>query len=162
MATTAYCTSDDIANRLSSTGVTLRTDDTPPDTLGDVITDASTQVDEHCRLLYTPANLAVSDWVNQRATDIAAVLLCERRGNPVPGSLMRKYERALERLEQVRLGTLQIPDVPARLVAAPVMSNVREQLNPQPHTRVRKSTSTGQAAGYVQRVDRYDALDYTI
>lgn len=161
MATTAYCTEDDIENRLSTTGVTLRTDDTPPTALGDVIDDASTLIDEHCRLRYTPAVLAASDWVNQRATDLAACLLCERRGNPPPASIQRKHDRAMERLELVRRGLLQIPDVGMRKSEVPVLSNQRVRLDPHPRVQTQKSKSTGTQEGYKTNNDRFD-YDYSI
>lgn len=157
MATTAYCTIGDIQNRLSATGVTSRTDDTPPDDYGDVIDEASRIVDESCLLMYSEANLAASGVVKHWTANIASFLLCERRGNPVPVGIASKYERVMETLDKVLLHGRQIPDIPMRKVGAPVLSNVRVQLAPVPHTVVERSRSTGKPDGYRQR---NDVLDY--
>lgn len=160
--TTAYCSITDVQNRLSAEGVTLRTDDSPPTSYGEVITEASTEIDEYCLHRYTAANLAVSDWVRFRASVIAAVLLCERRGNPVPRSLEKRYDKLMERLEKVREGTLNIPDLAMRKEEVPVLSNVRIRLDPFPRTVVENNRSTGTPEGYRQHADQTDWLDYTI
>jgi hypothetical protein len=147
-----YCTMADLQNRLSVEGVALRIDDVPLEVLGDVLTDAGTQVEEHCLLRYSPGALAASEWVHQRATDIAVVLLCERRGNPAPASAVRKHDRAMERLEQCRLGQSN----------APVLSTPRIRLDPVPQTVIVKSRSTGNPEGYSQKVDYPDFGDYVI
>lgn len=161
--TLAYCTANDIYNRLSQDGVTYRTDDIPPTTLGDVIGDASAIIDEHCYFLYDPVNLQGVDWVRHRTADIATFLLCERRGNPVPQSIARKYEYAMDRLQKIQLGIRQIPGVPVRKSAAPVMSNVRVRLDPFPRVVVERSNSTGTPENYSQNTDRLDFnFDYSI
>ncbi len=161
--TTAYCSQTDLQNRLSADGITYRTDDGPPTSLGDVIVDASTQIDEHLFFLYDPVQLATSDWVRERCADIASYLLCERRGNPVPPGIARKYERAMDRLEQIRLGLLAVPNLPIRKEMAPVMSNVRIRLDPFPRTVVERNNSTGTPQGYDQHQDSLEwNFDYSI
>jgi hypothetical protein len=157
-----YCTMADLQNRLSVEGVALRIDDVPLEVLGDVLTDAGTQVEEHCLLRYSPGALAASEWVHQRATDIAVVLLCERRGNPAPASAVRKHDRAMERLEQCRLGQFNVPDVGMAKSNAPVLSTPRIRLDPVPQTVIVKSRSTGNPEGYSQKVDYPDFGDYVI
>lgn len=160
MATTAYCVMNDVKNILSTSGVTLRLDDTPPTAAdGDVIDDASRLIDEYLLLFYSEANLALSPWVKHRCAEMAAYLLCERRGNPVPTGLARRYERCEERLEKARLGQLWVPDIPMRKAAVPVLSNVRVRLAPVPHTVVEKVRSTGTVSDYPQREDILDPLD---
>lgn len=161
--TLAYCSQNDIINRLSADGVTYRTDDNPPTTLGDVIVDAGTQIDEHLFFLYDPNQLVQSDWVRERAADIASYLLCERRGNPVPPGIAAKYERTMERLEKIRLGLLAVPNLPIRKEQAPVLSNVRVRLDPFPRVVVERSNSTGTPEGYQQNTDSLDwNFDYSI
>lgn len=161
--TTLYCTIKDLENRLSAEGVSARSDDEPPDDLGDCINDASTQIDEHLYFLYDPAQLATSDWVRQRCADVAAFLLCERRGNPPPVGIAKKYERAMERLEMVQLGQLAVPALPVRKELAPVLSNVRVRLDPFPRVVVERSHSTGTPEGYQQNTDSLDwNFDYSI
>jgi phage gp36-like protein len=161
--TAAYCTQNDITNRLSADGITYRTDDNPPTALGDVITDAGTTIDEYLFFLYDPVQLATSDWVRERAADIATYLLCERRGNPVPPGIAAKYERTVEKLEQVRLGQRAVPNLPIRKEQAPVLSNVRVRLDPFPRVVVEPSNSTGKPQGYDQHRDSLDwNFDYSI
>ena len=161
-----YCDTDDIKNRLSAVGVTLRTDDSPPDDLGDVIDEASAMIEEHCLLGYTETNLAASRWANHVCADLATALLCERRGNPMPAGIARRHERAMERLEKVRLGSMLIPDIAARKEAVPVMSNVRIVQRPFNRTVVERNRSTGKPADYKQERDPLDwtnlYLDYVI
>lgn len=163
MSTTLYCSENDLINRLSADGINYRTPDNPPTTLGDVLTDACSQVDEHLYYLYDPAQLAASDWVRERAADIASYLLCERGGDPVPPGIQQKYERTMARLEGVRTGTLAVPHLPVRKEMAPVMSNVRIRLDPHPRTVVERGSSTGTPQSYPQNVDYLDwGYDYVI
>lgn len=161
--TVLYCALQDVQNRLSADGVTYRTDDSPPTLLGDVLTDASSQIDEHLYFLYDPAQLVTSDWVRERTADIATFLLCERRGNPVPVGIAAKFERTMDRLEKIRLGLMAVPNLPVRKEMAPVLSNVRVQLVPFPHTVVERSNSTGTPQGYTSHDDVLDwGYDYSI
>lgn len=161
--TLPYCTENDIINRLSLDGVTYRIDDAPPVSLGDVIIDASSQVDEYLFAQYDPNQLTGSDWARERAADIATFLLCERRGNPVPPGIAAKFERTMDKLERVRLGIICVPNLPMRKELAPVLSNVRVVLTPWPHTVVERSNSTGTPAGYDQHEDPMDwGYDYCI
>ena len=162
MATTAYCTVDDLRNRLSAVGVSLRADDTPPTTLGDVISRASSKINQYCLPRYTAINLAASDWTNEVATTLAVFYLCTRRANPPPQSAAFDYKEAIEDLKLVRRGQLNVPDVAMRRAAAPVLSNVHIQLHPVPHTRVEKVRSTGTVTDYPQKVDPFETIDYVI
>lgn len=161
MALTAYFTLRGLQNRLSVEGVNLRVDD-KPETWIAVRDNTSTIIDEYLRLRYDPVQLAQSDWVRERALDIGTCLLCKRRGNPVPIGIASQCERAEERLEMVRLGQLEIPDIGARKEDVPVLSNVRSRLTPWPRTVVEPSRSTGTPEGYNQRADQWDWLDYSI
>lgn len=161
MPITQYCTTSDVWHRLSTEGANLRVDD-DPGTLQEVLDDAAVLVNEHCELRYSVAQLAVSDWVRKRAADVAAALLCERRGNPVPVGMARKFDRTTARLEQIRLGTFLIPDIGLRKTEVPVLSNVRVRLDPFPRTVVERNRSTGKPEGYTQHADRFEYLDYSI
>ncbi len=161
---TPYCTLQNIQDRLSINGVTLRIDDVPPTTLGDVIAEASSIIDEHCAHRYTPANLAVSGWILYRATDIACYLLCERRGNPVPIGIAQRYERAVAKLEQVYNGRFNIWDIPERKSAIPTMSNQRIIFRPWPRvvTETGMLRSTGTVTQYVRNRDPWDFINSSI
>ena len=160
----AYCTATDIDNVLSSTGVDLRTDDGTEATLvAEVIEEADQEIEQAAHYLYTAASLATNVWVNHRAKDIAAFLLCERRGNPAPASLARKFDRAIELLEKVRIGGLLIPGAVMSKALAPTMSNVRSTLRPFPRSVIEKTRSTGKPEGYNQsNVDPLDRTNATL
>lgn len=163
MATTAETLTRKIQDRLSVEAVALRLDDVPPTELGGVIEDALTQIDEHCWLRYPPEALLANDWVLERAADLGAFLLCERRDNCAGPGMTRKYERALERLEKVRLGNLQIPNCATRKASAPVTSGMRVRLDPFPRSVVELYRSTGKAQGYTQNRDSLEwRPDYSI
>lgn len=161
MATTLYCSIDDVKNRLSANGVTLRMDDSPPTSYGDVLDDASRTIDEYCLLRYTEANLDASPWVKHKCADIATFLLCERRGNPPPRGIAGKFERAMERLELVRTFKMAIPDIPERRTAVPTLSQPRIRLDPNPRTVIeRKRGSTrNYPEDYAQHTDRLEWFD---
>lgn len=162
MAQTRYLTEQDLHNRLSAEGVALRVDDGPPDDLGDVIDDASSLIEEYCWQFYDAAQLAQSEWVKQRATDLAAQLLCERRGNPAPVGVARRHDRAVESLEMVREGKLRIPWLPLRRTCAPRLANQRARLEPVIHVVTEKRRSTVKAKNYRQHDDKWEFFDYSI
>ena len=145
-----------IQNRLSASGVALRADDIPPDDLGGVIENALTYIDEGTYFIYDPNDLLINDWVIERTADIASFLLAERRDNPPGPATTRMYERAIERLEQCRMGRFKIPKCPQRKAAVPVVSGVRVVNAPYPRTVVELYRSTGQAEGYTQERDRLE------
>lgn len=157
----AYCTLQDMQNRLSVMGVSLRVDDVPPTDLGDVIIEASTVIDEYCFHRYTPTAMLTSAWVEYRATDIACYFLCERRGNPVPIGIAQRYERTMKKLERVYDGKFNIYDCPERRTPAPTMSNMRVIFRPFPRSVVETGTkrSTGQVTQYDRTRDPWDIVN---
>lgn len=142
-----YCTTTDLVNRMSAEGVQYRIDDDPPTALGDVLAEAADTVDEHCWTMYSQAALAGSSWIKERCADIAAYLLCERRGNPVPPGIAQKHDRTLKKLERVQLGLLQVPFLAVLRTAVPIMSQPRIRLDPFPRVVIEKSRSTGKVEG---------------
>lgn len=163
MATALYCALTDVKNVLSTTGVTLRMDDTPPDSDdADILDAASREVDQYCLSAYSEENLAVSPWVKHKCKIIAAVMYCERRGNDVPGSLQRRYDAIIKRFEKVETGQVIIPDIPMRKTACPILSNVRVVQHPTPMTVVTTKRSTGEVQDYTQRKDDVDPLNWII
>lgn len=163
-----YCTITDLQQRLSSSGVSLRIDDgVGDDDVDAAIEEADQEIEQACHYLYTAASLATNTWVKHKAKSIALYFLCIRRGNPAPASVELQYTRALEQLERVRLGQLNIPRAVMSKAAAPTMSNVRPTLRPFPRSVVEKQRSTGKPEGYQQNnrdpLDRMNILlDYTI
>lgn len=156
---TEYCDTDDLLDRLSAAGVIDRSDDTPPHHLGEVIARASLKVDQHCLLLYEAGRLAQSEQIKQVAADIAAHLLCRRRGNP---SVFREeYDEAMLYLRRVQLGVLQVHDIAARREVVPSVSNLRVRLDPFPRVVVERKRSAGPPVeDYRQNYDALEFFDY--
>lgn len=160
-STATYCVQADIENRLSASGVDLRIDDVPPDTLGDVIDDASAEVESHCLLKYGADQLAASRWIKHKCADIATYLLCERRGNPAPPGIANKFERAMAQLEKVQEGKLKISDVAQRRTAVPMVSNMRPALRPYPHAVVETKRGTDTVDQLPKKnADPWDVLNF--
>jgi len=162
MAGTAlYCSMTDVRNRLSAEGVNLRLDDFPEDADGDILNEAAAIIDEHAGPRYG-TNLPNSRIVNQWAANIAACLLCERRGNPPPLGMSRKFDRTMKSLEAVLSHGRQITDIAEMKTSCPVLSNVHTQMFPFPHTVVEAGArrSTGTPEGYTQTKDLIDRYVY--
>lgn len=154
MATTAYCSLNDVKNRLGTLGVQLRLDDTPPTSAdGDVLDEASREIDGGCLRKYTEANLALSPWVKHRCADIATFFLCQRRLNAVPAAATQRYTKAMELIEKVRKGYYKIPDIPARSTSAPHLANQHVQNEPSPRVVIERARSTEKPTDYAQRGD---------
>jgi phage gp36-like protein len=156
-----YGTQEKLERRLSQVGADLRLDD-DPDSVEDCLDNASAEIDNCCRLKYSQAALAASEWIKMKWVDLATMFLCERRGNSAPASVRRAYDLAMEQLNKVMNGLLDIADAPKSKASVPVLSSMRIRLSPIPRMVVERSSSTGTAEGYIQRVDRLDYLDYVI
>jgi len=124
--------------------------------LADFIGRGSAKIDQYCATMYTGPVLATSSWVTYEASIVSAYMYCMRRGNPPPAGIAIMYQEAMEDLKQVQKGFLQIPNLPRRKSAAPVMSNMRPTLRPHPHAVVETQRSTGKPAGYHQNRDPWD------
>jgi len=158
MAVTILCTVGNIQDRLSAAGVTLRADDNPPSAYGDVMKRASVWVMKYLTKRYPPSkvDLSQSDHANLIASDIATFFLCIRRGNPAPAPVAALFKMAADELKEIRSGQADLFDVAAARPSAPVMSNVRVPLQPQPHarvTRARSTTTGGTPSDYAQHGD---------
>jgi len=160
-AITTYCTQADIQGRLSAEGVRLRLDDNPTD-VTDVLENAAIDVNQGAQLRYGVARLAKSNWVRFKARDLAVFYICLRRNNPVTKSIQLLYEKAIDALEQVRMGQLAIPDIAEGKASAPVLSNQIVRPYPVPHPATVTGTSTGTPQGYTQHVDTGDIMNYSI
>lgn len=88
----------------------------------DIVGDVTTLIDSYCAVWYNPSDLATSYWVQTRAQWLGAWILSQRRGNTE--RFAKRVEMFMEELERVRLGVLQIPNLPTRADFTPAMSNV--------------------------------------
>ncbi len=158
MTISAYTTEAKVTKRLSATGVSLRVDDDV--TAGaDACMDASIEVYGYLGNIYSDTSLAQSQWVSKKATDIAAVYYCQRRGNPVPKALRIVFDKAIEDLERAQAGKFVIPDAAQRKANVPVLSNQGVVLRPNPRVVTQKTASTGNPEGYTQPRDPSDFID---
>ncbi len=170
MSVTQLTTAARITSRVGTLGCDLRLDDADTDTaadlISDVIDDASTEAWGYLQLQYSATELQASKWVELRVRDIAVGLLCERRLNDMPGPAKRAYDRAIEMLQLVQLGSFQIPDARPKRGLAPQAFNLREQLRPLPHavvSRPRSPQGAGPTEGIIERRDQSeDFLDFSI
>lgn len=131
-----YCSQVDVEYILSANGVKLRLDDTEDDEISEfedgamnfALGDAAVTIDQYLAHLHTPAILATSRWVNNRAAWLATYALCGRRGNSEPESLIERTERVLEELEYHRKHSRPLAGLPVRTSLAPNWSNLRVDL----------------------------------
>src|SRR5262245_62009918 len=104
-----YLTEIDVMNRLSAEGVLSRLDADgdgmvnpfEQKALDDALSDASETINFYTWMKYDPSVLVGNAWVNRRAVDFAAYVLCGLQGNPVPDSVWKKAEAAEKVLEAV-------------------------------------------------------------
>lgn len=118
-----YTSTTEVNAVLSSTGTDLRLDDDQGGTVDvteaavlstTIVNEATAEVNDYLFQRYAPIKLNDS-WSCRRATSIiAAVWVCQRRGNPVPASLEKEYERVIAKLEQIRDHILDIGGIAER------------------------------------------------
>lgn len=152
---TPYTTAALIQSRISVEAGAARTDD-DPDTMAQVIKEATIEVQGYCLVRYSDAQLQASNWIQLRTTDLAVMMLCERRLNPAPQSAVRKYEKAIKDLERIETGLKNIPDAATRKAAAPTLSNQLVKLWPHPNVVNIPHSSTGDPDGYRRPTDPLD------
>lgn len=129
-----YCDYEDVENILSVHGVDLRLDDdgTITPSVEEIarlnvwaINIATSKVNMYVLGLYNASDLQRSWLINFYATVIASRLICARRLNPVPESLMQLYEEAIKDLEDLKAQYAFLNDVGMRNVPWPAWSNIR-------------------------------------
>jgi len=127
-----YCTQADMERYLSILGVADFSDndqdglvDVP--VVEDVINQATEEIDLRAGQRYTQAQLQTSTLITRWCTVMACTFLAQRRGNPVPDSLMVEYERITDTgtglLFLVSKGKEQLPRIPLRADMRPIWSN---------------------------------------
>lgn len=124
-----YTSQDEIERLFSVVGVSLRVTDLGGQNRNtywtEVCSEATDIINQYCNVFYDADDLANSRWVRSRATWIALVLLCRRKGNSPPAGIMNRYNEIMEELNKVLLGIFQIPRVPTTSNMLPSMSNLR-------------------------------------
>jgi hypothetical protein len=158
---TLYCSLLDVHSAAGPDYVNLRLDD-DPEAVGDILDEACRDIDFYCVERYRD-NLVRSAHVRRWAALRAAILLGDRRGNGAPAALQKRWDDLVtQKLGPVQQGGANIPDIPEKKAAVPVLSNVSVQNWPTPRVVVQGPRSTGTPAGYDQRRDQLDILDYNI
>lgn len=160
---TYFCTAANVEGVLSANGVKLRLDDDQDGAVSsaelEYLTfargDATETVRFACWMKYADSWLATSNWVNTRATWLAAYALCDRRGNPCPDSIVDRCERYQEELDAIADGKRLIPMLPLRTGLMPAYSNSR--VDPRYQFRVLRveKRSSSQHPSSLPRVTDY-------
>lgn len=150
--TYTYTSQNEIERILSNSGVQLRIRDlngtNSSDYWAELIAEATDVVNQWVDGFYDYDDLADNQWVRRHATWIALTLLCRRRANPVPDSILERYEEVLEDLRNVKMGVIQIPRLPTRSDMTPAMSNLRvDDRYYSRKLRVNPSISAGGTSG---------------
>jgi len=100
--------------------------------------------------LYEAADIAVNNWVEEKAKWVAAYYISRRRGNP--GYFMAMYEEILEQLQMIRDGKLKLPANDGTMLAAssanmPAIMNVmfddRNRISPLRYDTITSGGETG-------------------
>ena len=158
--TAYYCDLADGQRVLSMAGVNARIDDDPL-CYPYLVDEASRDMDFFLWPHYSEAALSSSRWVRFKTAVFLAVLFCERRGNPVPKGLARKYNRTVLQLEMVQANQAQIPGLSRRRTSVPTLSNVRTRLDPFPRTVIerKRSGSANKPTDYPRHDDHSDQFN---
>jgi hypothetical protein len=170
--TPLYTDVDALNGVLSADGVAFRITDTPGGTPAtDLITQAANlatgTVNGFCLARYDAADLAQSWEVWDWTSTIAVEWLCERRGNPVPNGLRKRYERVVGEdgnsgiLGAVRDGERLVGEIPQRLTSAPAVSNVIVDQNYR-GKQIRVQRNQSDRVPRVLRQPAYDWVDLYI
>ena len=130
---TVYCSIADVQRFLSSQAVSDFADHdgdgiADDDVVEDCINEATDEINGSCLQQYTKTVLEGQAQVNAWCKKMAARFLCERRGNPVPDSLEREFERIAGPggfLDRVSRNRYQIADAPKRRELVPTVSNLK-------------------------------------
>lgn len=119
----------------------------------------TSQVKLYCCSRYDDSALATCWSANRWATYLGAKWVRSRRGQTPPKQIMDDCEEALQEMKQVRVGMLQLEDIPTRTAGWPFISNmtldvrydlVKARLEPQ--------LSEGTPTQYGQFIDWNSAL----
>ncbi len=146
MVTWTYCTSDDIANFLSASGLEAfggHDDRGAEENAGECCEQATDEINLYVLHRYTPEAVRYHRMLIRWAVVMATAYLCERRGNPIPESIVAEYQRIQDKLEKIRDNKLRLEGVPQRVASFPAFGNLRiDQRYARAQIRVVQSTST--------------------
>jgi hypothetical protein len=150
--TTTYCNRLNIESIIGIPAVLACINDkqdgveSPTDTtrITDAIERAADEMNECLTQQYVLSQLSGSSWCRWCNAYVASWFLFERRGNPVPPGIVDAVQTYREKLEQIRWGRFQVPEVLPSFSARPTVSNFNPELGKfQNPIRVITEESTG-------------------
>lgn len=116
----------------------------PDEVINDAIVQATDEVNTYCLRYYSEASLANNSYIRRIATWIACYLLTQRKGEQ--GRYEGQYAKAIEWLQKVHDGAMQVPRLAQKSDLVPCHSNfVIDERFSKAKIRVQNETSTGQA-----------------
>lgn len=133
LLSTVYCSESEVQRFLSSGAVTDFADHDADGTadehvVDDCINQATEEIDLFARQRYTQTILKTSTLVNRWCVVMASRFLCQRRGNIVPETIEREWERIADpvtgHLAAIAAGRRQLPGMALREDLRPTMSNL--------------------------------------
>lgn len=122
-----YCLPEDIENFLGSSGASafgahdLRGWET---NATECIEQATDEINLHVHRRYSDEGLQASRMLKRWCVVLASCYFCERRGNPIPDSILADAQRIMELLKGVQTGSILLPGVPYRSPSIPAHSNI--------------------------------------
>lgn len=152
MAAIIYCVQADVESILGATFVKRRGDDNEDGALSttelsyvtDAIDRAATTMNATLEMRYTLSELSGNDWCKWCNAIIAAVFVSERRGNNIPPSTAREYDKYQEDLKGIKSGKMKVPQASDNFGPSPMVSNMLIDMgNHRNQIRVDTSESTG-------------------
>ena len=130
---TTYCTITELRRYLSAQGVTDFADHdasgaADSQVVADCINQATGEIDMYARQRYAVAGLNAHDLITRWCVVMSAYFLCQRRGNPVPDSILNEFLRITDPdigfLAKVASGRLQLPGLALGDDLRPTWSNL--------------------------------------
>ena len=154
MAITQFTTWNQVARRLSATGIDLRVDHAPVDGFDEANDAASLYVLTFLAMRYPVALLATSNWVASVTADICIWYLEQWRGNPVNASTEARKEMHDKMLQKIIENKMSVPDITIG-ADRPEIIQQRVNANDYPSLRtVDANSSNYRPSGFVTYPDR--------
>lgn len=149
-----FTTFDQVARRLSATGIDLRVDHSPSDAFDEANNAASLYVLTFLANRYPTAVLQTSGWVASVTADICIWYLEQWRNNAVSASVQARKEMWDEMLQMIMQNKMNVPDVTNGGERPEVIAQrVDNRVYPSLRT-VRTGGTSYRPQGYVQYPDR--------
>jgi hypothetical protein len=113
----AYCTREDVIDRVSGAGLVYAADDDGDGVAGSLellaldrsIEAASAEIDLAVAPFASIESATSNIWLKHRAVDLASERIAARKGQVVPTSLLEAARRSRQWLDEVRRGDRRVP-----------------------------------------------------